>query len=73
MYTGMCSDRLIKEIKELKYDDNFYADVYTLDPSEVEYAWEKLTVSQTLITLKFLPQSIALAFVDTLKERGHLR
>ncbi len=62
-----------KHTKGMKYDDCFYDGVVTLDPSEADEAWEKLNADQTLINLAFFPQDIALAFFDTLKERGYIR
>ncbi|MCA8834830.1 MAG: hypothetical protein K8953_07040 [Proteobacteria bacterium] len=62
-----------KHTKGMKYDDCFYDGVVTLDPSEIDEAWDKLTVNPMLINLKFFPQDMAMAFFDTLKERGHIR
>ena len=57
----------------LKYDDCFYDGVITLDPSEIDEAWDKLTADQTMINIAFLPATMAMAFFDTLKERGYIR
>ncbi len=60
-------------MKGLKYDDCFYDGVITLDPSEIDEAWDKLTADQTMINIAFLPAAMAMAFFDTLKERGYIR
>ncbi len=68
----MILEHMEKHTKGMKYDDWFYKGAITLDPSEVEEAWEKLAADQTVINLKFFPESMSRACIATLRERGHL-
>ena len=46
---------------------NYYDDCYTIDPSEVEGAWEKLGESTLLLQISALPAFIFFGFKRHLK------